>query len=89
MDGNAFRGPSHFVIAFDPKAFDITNLPALMAQYAVGIRQGQDSIRLPGDNATAVEVERQRKGIPLSEALREEIRQLSDTFEIECSRLFP
>jgi LDH2 family malate/lactate/ureidoglycolate dehydrogenase len=87
MDGDTFRGPSHFVIAFDPQSFGIETMPALMAQYAAGIRQGRVSVRLPGDNAAAVAVERQRNGIPIGETLRREVRQLSDSLGVDCGRV--
>lgn len=86
MEGERFRGPSHFVLAIDPQRFGVPDLPGRMAEYAAGIRQDRATIRLPGDAAGEVEKARRECGIPFPEALREEFIQLSQKLGADAAR---
>lgn len=71
VDGDQFRGPSHFALAIDPHLFGVGDLAESMSIYTDGIRQGHDSVRLPGARAATLAEERQRRGIPIPLALKD------------------
>lgn len=83
MDGERFRGPSHFAIAFDPATFAIDNLAGDMAAFAAGIRQDQPSVRLPGDNAANTQADREREGIPAPADLSDEFKAWAEKLGIK------
>lgn len=71
MSDGEFLGPSHFVLALNPQMFGLDDIEARMATYCEDIRQGQDDIRLPGENAEAIDATRRAEGIPMEASLWE------------------
>ena len=68
MKDGTFLGPSHFVLAVAPENLIGDALAARMRRYAEDIKGGAD-VRLPGDAAGAIELERSRDGILVEAAL--------------------
>ena len=69
-----FFGPSHFVIAIDPKKFDCLNFSKNLKSYIFQVRK--KNLRLPGFDSNKIEKKRRKNGIPLSKNFEKKINEI-------------
>ena len=78
-----FRGPGHFVLAFDPVVMGHGAFGAVARRYLDGLHRGGRGVRVPGETAARTRAERQETGIPVAPALRGEFWELSTRTGVE------
>lgn len=70
MDGDVFRGPSHFAMAFAPEAFGTNDFADRMRVFLEGMGAGADEVRVPGAASDQTQMVRSIDGIVVSDGVR-------------------
>ena len=79
-----FLGPSHFVLAIDPKKLGLGFFEAEMQTYIEGIRKGGE-VRLPGDSSNEKRLKRLSTGIPIQGSLHLKIQAWSEELGVKLN----